>query len=171
VPALRSATTVAASLLLLPACTSDADDAPPAGQEAATEYCTVSLDDEEIDRAQLREVKKGAPLLDRDLSASRSPEGDLCLAIVTDHADPGSTVLSYRIVARQDGQVWRATGEDPSGQPPLLVGATGCISATGSLVALGQGGRTYRYRARLRDVCVGREPDAPVSSAGSDQRD
>ncbi len=154
-PALRSATAVAASLLLLPACSSNSDDAPPAGEGAATEYCPVTRDLEEIERSQLREVHKGAPLLDRDLSATRSPEGDLCLEIVTDHADPGSTSLSYRIVARQGDREWRTDGEDPSGQPPLLVGATGCVTAIGSVVALGQGGQSYRYRARLQANCDG----------------
>jgi hypothetical protein len=144
---------VAATLVLLTACSESPGDAPPGGSEAAPEYCAASLDQVEIERRQLRAVDQGGPLLDRDLSASRSPTGDLCLQIVTDHADPGSTVLSYRIVVRRGGQEWRTAGEDPSGQPPLLVDGTGCVTATGTLVALGQGGRTYRYRAHLQAAC------------------
>jgi hypothetical protein len=161
---------VVASMLLLPACSSDPDDAMPAGQGAGTKYCTVSLDLVEFERAQLREVGQGGPLLDRDLRASRSPEGDLCLDIVTDHADPGSTALSYRIVARRGGQEWRTAGEDPSGRRPLLVDDTGCVTATGTLVALGQGGRSYHYRARLKAHCDGWESDERAPRAGSDLR-
>ena len=141
---LVTATTVA---LLLSGCTSDDDPAP----EVAT--CTVGLDDVEIEREQLEWLDRRGPNLDRDLSASRSPDGDLCLDIVTDHADPGSTAVSYSIVARLGDREWVQEGEDPSGAPPMLVDAEGCITVTAELEVLGDDDRAYPYRARLRVGC------------------
>ena len=145
--------TAVTAAMLLSGCTSADDPAPP-----APETCKLSLDLRDIDRDQLERLDDAGPLLDRDLRASRSPQGDLCLDIVTDHADPGSTAVSYRIVARQGDQEWVMAGEDPSGQPPLLVDATGCVAASAVLEVLGAGDRTYPYRARIRVGCAGREP-------------
>lgn len=149
------ATTAAAAVLLAGACSSDTDDPQPARKAAATKSCEVTLDLEELDRSALHPIDGGSTVLDRDLRATRSPEGYLCLDIVTDHADYGSEAVSYRIVARQGDHEWRKEGEEPSGKPPMRVEASGCVTATAALTALGAGDRTYRYRARLRVDCDG----------------
>lgn len=146
------AAAIVAVLLLLPACSGSTPD----DGEASPDTCTVSLDNVDIERVQLERLDSGGPVLDRDLRATRSPDGDLCVEIVTDHADPGSTAVSYRIVARQGDQEWRVEGEDPSGKPPMLVDASGCVTVTGELEVLGAGDRAYPYRARMRVRCDGR---------------
>ena len=142
--------TVALPLLLLPGCASD-EEAHAAAPEP--ERCEVSLENVEIERAELAWLDRRGPHIDRDLSASRSPEGHLCLEILTDHADPGASAVSFEIVGRQGDREWRLVGEDPSGEPPLLVDAKGCVIVTGEVEVLGADGNAYPYRARMRVRC------------------
>lgn len=153
-PARLPAAAVALALLL-PACSSDSDGPTPAGKAVAVENCTVSLDLEELRRSELHPVDGGSTVLHRELRATTSPEGHLCLDIVTGHADYGSVAVAYRIVARQGDREWRVSGEEPSGMAPMRVAGAGCVTANATLTALGAGDKTYRYRARLRVHCDG----------------
>lgn len=141
-------TTVTVALLLAGCTSDDGDDPEP---EVAT--CPVSIDRPEIERQELAWLDRRGPNIDRDLSVTRAPNGDLCVEIVTDHADPGAAAVSYRIVAKDGDQEWRIEGEDPSGQLPLRVDATGCVTVTGEVKVLGEDGQPYPYRARLRARC------------------
>ncbi|WP_243056267.1 hypothetical protein [Nocardioides sp. SR21] len=144
---------VTATLLLASGCSSGEEDR----RTSAPETCKVSIDRVEVERERLEWLDRRGPNIDRDLSATRLPGRGLCVEIVTDHADPGSTAVSYSIVARQGDQEWRTEGVDPSGQLPMRVDTSGCVRVTGELGVLGQDGETYPYRARMSVGCDGRE--------------
>lgn len=139
------------AVVLLAGCSSDAGSS--SGATADPTCPTPKWDAREVGRVALEPIDPGGPMVDRVLRATRAPDGDLCLQIAIDHADPGATTESYRIVARRGDRDWRQEGTDPDGEAPLRVERGGCVRVVGMETVRGQGDRSYRARARLRIGC------------------